>query len=320
MRDVHGEIGALSPEQRRLLELLAKQEGVEPSRMPIPRRAETTPAPLSIVQERIWSLTQLTPNLPTENVPLALEIEGALDVKLLERCLNVVVERHAILRTNFRIVDGKPAQVTAPFEPFPLPVEDVRDLPPDERQAAAGRRLVEHASEPFDHEHDRLLRPLLVRFEAQRVLLLVNMHHLVVDGWAINVLLQEIGEVYRAGLTEGSPNLPQLPVQYADFAAWQRQGSWCADLQNQVDYWKKQLRGAPSLLDLPSDRRRPAVPSFQGAIASFELTEKLSGELRALSRRSEHRQADHTPVLHCAGRSASSWPSRWPRSHKSHYR
>jgi acyl carrier protein len=214
-----------------------------------------------------------------------MRLSGALDVDALERAFAAVVDRHETLRTRFAVVDGAPVQVIAGAGTFRLVVEEFSDRPDEEeRQALARRRAGVIAGEAFDLERGPLLRAHLLRLSGEEHIAVVVMHHIVSDGWSIAVLIREVGTPYAA-FVEGRPSpLPALPIQYADYALWQRGWLQGEVLAKQVGYWRERLSGAPAALDLPTDRPRPAVQSFRGASISVELPKELIDGLLDLAR------------------------------------
>ena len=248
---------------------------------PIPRDGLL---PLSFPQERVWFVQQLDPANMSYNFQATLRFTGTLDVLALERSLGEIVRRHEILHTTFPSVDGRPVQVIHPVWPVNLPVMDLQALPEHEREAAAQRRINEELQKPFDITKLPLIRWTLLRLSAQEHVLLQIEQHLVHDGWSFNVLLQELLELYKA-FCAGKPSpLPDLPIQFADFAYWQRQWMRGKVAETQLAYWKKKLTGSPPILALPFDRPRPAAQSFRGAAPRMELPSSLCESLRALSR------------------------------------
>ncbi|HEV8241011.1 MAG TPA: amino acid adenylation domain-containing protein [Thermoanaerobaculia bacterium] len=238
--------------------------------------------PLSFSQRRLWFLDQMDPGNASYNMPAAVRLRGALDVGALERSLNAVVERHEALRTTFPALAAEPVQMVSAHLHVPLPVVDLAASP--DRELLARRRIEEEANAPFDLTTGPLLRALLLRLAADEHLLVVTMHHIVSDGWSTGVFVPEMGALYDS-FRAGRPSpLPPLPIQYADFAAWQRQ--WLAGerLERQLAYWRERLRDAPPLLELPGDRPRPPLPSFRGAVYNFDLPAEMTDGLRALAR------------------------------------
>jgi amino acid adenylation domain-containing protein len=251
---------------------------------PVVPAGRTGALPLSFAQERLWFIDRLEPGSAVYNIPMAWRLRGALDEVALERSLGEIVRRHEALRTFFTEVDGSPVQVIAPFGGFALPVEDLSRLGEADREAAVGRRTGEEASRPFDLSAGPLFRAALLRLGEEDHLLLFSMHHVVSDGWSIGVLLRELSALYAAyGEGRESP-LAELPVQYADYAVWQREQLEGEVLDRQLSYWRERLAGVPELLELPTDRPRPAVQTFRGAYERIELPLELLERLQALGR------------------------------------
>ncbi|MEW5926734.1 MAG: amino acid adenylation domain-containing protein [Gemmatimonadota bacterium] len=240
--------------------------------------------PLSFAQERLWFLDRMQPGSTFYNVASALRLTGALDAEALERALGEVVRRHEALRTTFREVDGTPVQVVAPAGGFALPVESLAGLPAAEREAAARRRAAEEAARPFDLAAGPLFRAALLRLDGEEHVLLLGMHHVVSDGWSMDLLFREVLALYGAFREGGASPLRDLPVQYADYAVWQRRHLRGEALERQVSYWKERLAGAPELLELPTDHPRPAVQTYRGAREPVEIPRELLERLRALGR------------------------------------
>jgi len=241
-------------------------------------------APLSFNQQQFWLLDQSSPNRSAYNVPTALEIFGPLDTNKLQRAIDAVVARHEILRTNVVTRNGSPVQVIAASMPVTLRFSDLSDLSPMQREDERQRAFVEEVGTPFDISNGPLLRTRLLKLGENEQVLLITLHHIVCDGWSINVLLREITQLYQNSFDHASASLPQLPIQYADFALWQRR--WLQDdtIDRQLDYWKRQLADAPTVLDLPTDYSRPATRSYEGGRVSATLRPELTETLKRLSR------------------------------------
>ncbi|AFY92098.1 non-ribosomal peptide synthetase [Chamaesiphon minutus] len=238
--------------------------------------------PLSFAQQRLWFLDRLIPNNPFYNIPLALNLTGTIDLAALERTFNEIVRRHEALRTTMAIESGQPVQVIHPTLAIPLPVIDLTQIPAAEREIRS-RQLTERAAqEPFDLSTPPLLRVKLLRLEQTRFILLLTLHHIVADGWSLGVLMQEISALYPAFASNRPSSLPELPIQYADFAYWQRQCLQGRVLATQLSYWQQQLEGI-SLLNLPTDRPRLSAQTYQGARQPLQLSPHLSWALLALS-------------------------------------
>ncbi|HEX7771928.1 MAG TPA: condensation domain-containing protein, partial [Pyrinomonadaceae bacterium] len=202
----------------------------------------------------------------------------------LERSLNVIVERHDVLRTTFTMIDSQPMQVIAPRLSLTLLRFDVSHLPEKERNVET-RRLREEALRPFNLERGPLIRGSLVRLAEEEHLLLLTMHHIVSDGWSLGVLFSELKTLYENFVEGTTPNLPELPIQYADFAVWQRQWLSGAELERQLKYWREHLGNSPPVLELPTDHPRPTVPTYKGSFVTCEIGKDLTEALKELSRR-----------------------------------
>ncbi|HEU0077678.1 MAG TPA: amino acid adenylation domain-containing protein, partial [Longimicrobiaceae bacterium] len=240
--------------------------------------------PLSFAQERLWFIDRLEPGSAVYNIPGAWRLEGALDEAALERALGEIVRRHEALRTVFAEVDGSPVQVIAPFGAFALPVEDLSGLGEADREAAVGRRAGEEARRPFDLSAGPLFRAALLRLGAEEHVLLLSVHHVVSDGWSLGVLYRELSALYEAYHEGGESPLPEVGVQYADHAVWQRAHLRDGALEGKLAYWRERLADAPALLELPTDHPRPAVQTFRGAHERIELPLELLERLQALGR------------------------------------
>ncbi|HVH11393.1 MAG TPA: condensation domain-containing protein, partial [Longimicrobium sp.] len=253
-----------------------------PAVVPVER---TGPLPLSFAQERLWFLDQLERDSAFYNIPAALRIDGALDAAALERALGEIIRRHEALRTTFPQVDGAPVQAVAPFGGFALAMEDLSSLADAERKAEVRHRARADGERPFDLAAGPLFRASLLRLSADAHVLLLCMHHIVSDGWSMDVLFGELAALYGAFAEGSESTLPDLAVQYADYAVWQREHLRGEALDAQIAYWKGQLAGAPALLELPTDHPRPAVQSFRGAQVSAAFPAELVERLEALGRR-----------------------------------
>ena len=274
--------------------------------------------PLSFPQQRLWFLDQLEPGSPYYNLPDAVRLVGPLNESVLEKSLNEIVRRHESLRTVFKVIDGTPVQIITPeyeITPgnnfyIPLKIDDLRELPEDKREVRALDIAREEAKTPFILDKGPLLRARLIRMkgdvesiniseisdangnsdnghefvdETPEYIVLLTMHHIVCDNWSSNVLIQELAVLYDT-LLKGLPVfLPPIPIQYADFSSWQRNWLQGKVLEAEIDHWKAKLSGLPPLLEIPTDRPRPAVQTFDGEYYSFVLPERLSRQLRKLT-------------------------------------
>ncbi|MGH9367918.1 MAG: non-ribosomal peptide synthetase [Thermoanaerobaculia bacterium] len=285
MSDLAARIASLPPEKRALLEerLLTARESRPPAPA-IPRRAGSGPTPLSFAQQRLWFLDRLDPGKSLYNVPEALALRGPLDAAALERALRQIVRRHEVLRTSFGGDNGEPLARVEEVS-VSLPVTDLTGLPAGKRDAEARRLAAAEGDAPFDLARAPLFRARLLRLAPEEHWLLLTMHHIVSDEWSIGVLFEELSELYAAQKSGREPALPSLPIQYADYAVWQREWLRGGVLDAQLAYWKERLAGGLPVLALPTDRPRPAVQTFRGAEHRRRVGGRLSRELEALSRR-----------------------------------
>ena len=272
----------LSQTQRALLEKLLRGKAADAVDAPsIPRRPEHDRAPLSFSQQRLWFLDQLVPGNPFYIIPAVVELTGSLDEAALEQSLNRIVARHEILRTSFVTIDGQPAQIIAPALTLQVPVIDLGRF--DDRKEETLKIAAREAQQPFDLGQGPLMRVKLLRLSEDEHILLLMMHHIISDEWSIGVLLREMGILYEAFKTGRTPALPDLPVQYGDFAIWQQKRLQGEVFEKQLSYWKQQLEGLPPVLELPADHTRPPAQSFRGGKQWFSLSSDLTRSLRELS-------------------------------------
>jgi amino acid adenylation domain-containing protein len=279
-------IGPLSPEQRARFEaLLMKRAVAAATEERIPRRDASAPCSLSFAQQRLWFLDQLEPNSSAYNMPLAARLSGPLDATALERSLKEVVRRHEVLRTTFPSVAGEPVQRVEPVPARVLALVDLGGLAEPEQEVELHRLLAEEVRRPFDLARGPLLRARLLRLTEKHHVLALTIHHIVSDGWSMGVLFRELAALYAAFADARPSPLPELPCQYADYAAWQRVQLRGESLERPVAYWKRRLHGAPALLELPTDFPRPPVLRSRGTGLGVALDAGLSQALRDLSRR-----------------------------------
>ena len=246
-------------------------------RSAIPRRAAGDPCPLSFAQRRLWFMDQLEPG-SLYNVAQAVRLCGPLDVTALRRGLDAIVARHEILRTSIETVDGEPLCVVADTGAVDWKEKEVPE-------AALAAELEEEVARPFSLSSGSLFRATLFTECAERRVLLLTMHHVVSDGWSLSILWRELAELYRAFRRGAEPDLAPLPIQYADFALWQRRSLAGEGIASQLAFWRKELEGAPRVLELPADRPRPATAAYAGASVPFRLSPALSAAVRDLCRR-----------------------------------
>ncbi|HEX8472817.1 MAG TPA: non-ribosomal peptide synthase/polyketide synthase [Pyrinomonadaceae bacterium] len=266
--------------------IAAIKQDLRPLSLPPIEKVERGHAyPLSFAQESVWFLDQLLVGNTSYFIPRAIRFNGRLDVRLVEQTFTELVRRHEILRTVFPTRDGRPVQIIQPPEPFAVPLTDLRDLPAEAREAAVEQFILEEGQRPFDLERGALLRVTVLQLGDEEFVLVLVEHHLVHDGWTQGVLLSEFLTLYTAFVNEQPSPLPELPVQFVDFACWQREWLQGETLEQLLSYWKKQLADAPPLLNLPTDRPRPPVQSFRGAELTLDIPASLADAARDLSRR-----------------------------------
>ncbi|MET0396761.1 MAG: amino acid adenylation domain-containing protein, partial [Longimicrobiaceae bacterium] len=241
--------------------------------------------PLSFAQQRLWLVDRIDPDSPAYNMPYAMRLRGVLDTAALRASLDALVRRHETLRTTFAERGGAPVQVIHPPAPVALVELDLRELPEAERQTRAERLAAEEAMRPFDLARGPLLRSTLLRLADDEHVLLFTLHHIVSDGWSRGVLVREVSTVYAAARRGETVVLPELPVQYADYAVWQRQWLSGDVLEEQIAYWRSRLAGAPPLLEIPTDRPRVVGHGPRAARHHLHLPRALSQALRERSRR-----------------------------------
>jgi len=263
--------------------LRADRDFEVPPLVPVDRNG-SGPA-LSFAQQRLWILDQLDPGTPAFNLPAAARLKGPLDAAAFERTLNEIVARHESLRTTFAMNAGKPVQVITSSLEIDLPLVDLYEVEPEQRQAYMERLANEELARPFDLSRGPLLRALLVRFEPEHHVFLMTMHHIVSDGWSMIVFLRELAQIYASFSLDKPSPLSPLSIQYADFANWQRE--WLKDevLEAQLGYWRERLGGDVPVLNLPTDHPRPAIQTFNGGTHTLLLPPALQESLNALSRR-----------------------------------
>ncbi|HEV7474838.1 MAG TPA: amino acid adenylation domain-containing protein [Pyrinomonadaceae bacterium] len=287
MTDFAKRIANLSPDRQELLARLLEQERLDFSLTVItPRKQELEPLPLSFAQQRLWFMDQLEPQRAIYNIPDSHYFEGPLNIDALERSLSEIVRRHEGLRTTFQTIAGEPVQVIAEAQPAKLEVVDLSELPAAEREAEAERLANEEARRPFDLTRGPLLRVRLLRLSDTEHVLLMTMHHIISDGWSIKVFGRELAALYEAYSAGQRSPLRELPIQYADFAVWQREWLRGEVLEKQLKYWRAQLGGELPVLELPTDRPRPARQSYRGAMEGLELSEAVRQRLREIGRES----------------------------------
>jgi len=273
---------AQTPEERR--QLLARLMREQVSGRGLQQKRKQTP--LSFAQQRLWFLDQLTGGSPLYNMPCPQRFPFALDVDVLRRCLNEIVRRHEALRTRFGMDGGAPVQIVEPRIDVELPVEDLRGFAADKLDGEALRLTTEQSQTSFNLRTGPLIRAKLLRLADDDYIFLLTIHHIVSDGWSLGVFFRELGALYQAFMSGQPSPLPELTVQYPDFAAWQRNWLQGDVREGQLSYWKKQLAGLATL-ELPADRARPALASFRGAAYPIQLEADVVEQLRALCRKQD---------------------------------
>ncbi|NVJ28107.1 amino acid adenylation domain-containing protein, partial [Myxococcus sp. AM011] len=264
------------------LELLHGSSSRQPALVPVDR---AQPLPLSFAQQRLWFLDQLQPGSSAYNIPWVLKLSGSLDSSALLQSLNALIQRHEALRTRFAVHEGQPVQLIQHDFLLEMPLVDLSSLPEHERDAEAQRLASAEALRPFDLARGPVVRTSLLRLDETQHQLLVTVHHIASDGWSIAVMVRELAAFYRQFSGGEAAQLAPLPIQYADFSVWQRQWLQGDVLASEIGWWRNQLSGAPPSIELPTDRPRPPVQTFRGALLPFELSPELTLAVKALAQR-----------------------------------
>ncbi|GAA0712668.1 amino acid adenylation domain-containing protein [Dactylosporangium roseum] len=284
MPDLKQRVAELSEDRRALFAALAKQDDAPAKDAAgIPRVPRDRPIPASFAQQRLWFVDQMEPGNSAYNCPIPVRFRGPLDVDALVASLADVVRRHEVLRTTFRGEQGQPVQVIHPEMPLPCPVTDLSDVPPHEREARVRRAVAEEGGQPFDLAGGPVMRARLLRFGPEDHVLLYDLHHIAFDVWSVGVVHAELAAGYNARMRGTAAELPELPIQYADYAVWQRERISGPLLDEQLGYWRRRLDGLESL-DLPTDHERPANLSYRGGWRQSDLPPHLVAGLRELGR------------------------------------
>lgn len=279
--EIKQEIGTRKPE---ILAFLSRETQPSPNSLesviiPVSRDEDL---PLSFAQQRMWFLYQMDQQNPAYNEALAIRLTGRLNIDILQQTINAIIQRHESLRTTFPVVEGKPIQKIAPSLKIKLLVINLKDIP----QEQIDKQIIEELQKPFDLTQSPLLRCTLFDLGYENYILVNVFHHIIIDGWSKGILFKELSHFYQGFLSNSTVSLPELTIQYADFAVWQRQWLQGEILENQLNYWKKQLTAAPPLLELPTDKTRPANPNFRGHSISFQINSELTEKLKLLSQKS----------------------------------
>ena len=273
-----------APTVKEIAEKIEKSHGDVASIPPLTRREPGDEIPLSFAQQRLWFLDQLEPGSSLFNVPIAIQLTGELSIAALQETLATIVERHEILRTNYVSVEDEPQQVIRQDQTPELTYVDLRSSAEEHRESELRSRLLEHALQPFSLSDDLLLRATLFQLSETENVLLLTTHHIAADGWSMGILFQEIADLYEA-FAAGKPSpLPELRIQYGDYAIWQHRWLHGEALEKELSYWRTQLKGAPPVLELPTDRPRRQVRSFQGSHHLVSLSESLTTDVKRICR------------------------------------
>lgn len=284
IEDVAERLASLSPEKRKLF-LMCLTKGVADTSMRIvPRANQTDSLPLSFAQQRLYFLNTYEPDNPSYNMPSALRLTGQLDCDALERSIGEVIRRHEVLRTTFSLRESKPVQCVAQPPQFCLQQTDLTQHQLDQRELLARQLATMEAKTPFDLHTGPLIRARLLRLAENDHVLLLTMHHIISDGESVGILMRELAILYGAFIANQPSPLPELPIQYGDFARWQRERLSGERMSNLLAYWKKNLDRLSPIIDLPTDRPRPEVRSHQGGTLPVEIPAPLVKSLKQLSR------------------------------------
>ncbi|MEL7039187.1 MAG: condensation domain-containing protein [Cyanobacteria bacterium J06592_8] len=277
MTQTPSNLSKLSPEQKReLLKALMKKKAKKPLTFP-----------LSFAQKRLWFLDKLQPGSSVYNLPAALRLQGSLNIEALEKSLNEIIKRHEILRTSFTEIKGEVVQSVYPVFNLKITVIDLQELPLSQREIQVKNIISQEASEPFDLTQIPLFRAKLLQLSTDEYVLLFTLHHIISDYWSMRVLIQELAAIYQAFSENQNTPLPELNIQYVDYAVWQEKWLQSDARSTQLTYWKKQLGNNPPVLQLPTDYPRPAVQTYRGETQSFSLSYQHSEALKNLARQED---------------------------------
>ncbi|MBD2137716.1 amino acid adenylation domain-containing protein [Anabaena sp. FACHB-1237] len=270
-------LASLTQQKRKVLIKLLQKEGINPAKLPIIANRKSAQIPLSWGQERLWFLDQFEENSTTYNLLLGVTITGKLDINYLQKSLNTIIERHEVLRTNFQEIDGHAVQIITAEKTWPLIVENCQE-------SEINKYIHQEQQKPFNLATDTLVRGNLLKISENKFILLITRHHIVWDGWSTGIFLQELSTIYQSYIQGKNPDLTPLTIQYADFSQWQRE--WLTEeiLGEQIKYWQENLKNAPSLLQLPTDKPRPSIMTFNGKSQQLIINQEITEKLQLLSR------------------------------------
>ncbi len=260
---------------------------LQPVRMSTSESSPTAKFPVSFGQEQLWYIDLLEPGSSVYNVPLAIRLRGRLDQMVLLKSINHLIHRHEVLRTSFQAENGVPLQMVAPELTLKLAVVNLENLSEAERGTETERLILEAASRTFDLNRGPLVQAELLGLGGENHILLLTIHHIVFDGWSVNILMRDLAACYTAYCNGSIPELPDLPIQYKDFAAWQRNYLTTEIVDQHLDYWRKELAGVPTILKLPTDRPRETIQKNRGSQQYFRLSSKTAASLRKFGQQNE---------------------------------
>ncbi|BAT56840.1 condensation domain-containing protein (plasmid) [Nostoc sp. NIES-3756] len=239
--------------------------------------------PLSFAQQRLWFVEQIQPGNSSYNILLAIRLQGELSLTYLEKSFQEIVARHEILRTSFITIKGEPQQVIYPHLPLKIAIYDIQELPEEAQEQEIKNLVLQEAKQPFDLAQIPLFRVKILQLNSQEFVLVLVMHHIITDAWSIEILLKELITFYQAFSHQQPENLPTLPIQYADFAVWQRNYLTGKVLENHLDYWRKQIGKNLPELKLPTDYPRPEIPTYEGAKKTLVISQYFTEKIKQLS-------------------------------------
>ena len=288
MANLYKQIAALPPEKRELFEAMLLEQGVDLSEiMIVPQKRDENRFPLSFSQQRLWFLDQLQPGTSLYNITSVLRLRGNLQISALEYSFNELVRRHEVLRTTFATDGESPVQIVHPHQPLSINLLELSGSSGKDITDRIHEQALQESARPFNLAEGPLLRLTLLQFSESDHVLILTLHHIVSDNWSTGLLVAEIMQLYEAFLENRAPDLPELSVQYADFSAWQRKWLQGKTLDNQVEYWKKQLQNIPAVLEFPLDHPRPAYQTSNGDSITFQLSADTRRALVDLSRQQD---------------------------------
>ena len=272
MKQIFEKIAESSKEESEILEKKILEEGEKYNIFP-----------LSTAQQRLWFLSEFEPNDPAYNISFAIKIEGDLDTFVFKECFTTIIERHEILRTSFHSLNGKPVQLINDNFEFDIPLVDLTSLNQHEAEKKATTIASNESRKPFDLENSPLIRVLLIQESPGNYVAVITLHHIVSDGWSMGIIIEEFSKLYQSLLSDESIELPELPIQYADYAVWESDNLDDESFAKQLDYWEKKLSGTLPVLKLPLDRPRPIIQTSEGDLFPITLSKDLTDRLKALA-------------------------------------